>query len=473
MAYGLPALGEANWKGKLDASIEAVKTTADAALPAAQKGAASGVAPLDAGSRVPEANLPANLAEAALSATFEQVLRANFDGTNETTTLQAALTAAAGGTLRIPSGKTIKTGTVTIPANTRLTGGGTIDLIDDGTSSSTRIVIDGVSGVTIDNLRILQSNATGRTSVRGLIDVTGASNCRIVNNTFGKASSAFIILLSSSDGLTNSSDILIAGNRCSGAYADGIHVSRGSSRVTISDNLIDTTGDDAIAVNSLQADGAVNHPTCTDILITGNRVRNVTPNGSGIAIYGGSRITVSHNQVDGTPNYGIAVQQLTTPADATFGVSDVTIVGNQVRNTLASCIWVNGLAGSHFTNVTVANNWTSPGATTSGRNGCWLVYVDGGVVSGNTVTVGAIGLRFLNCTDLNVTGNLTGGLADTGIYLDACSSVAVTGNSSTGNNGGLYEPNGGPNLIVGNVIRDNTAFQINNAGVGTVVASNL
>jgi hypothetical protein len=39
-------------------------------LDASQKGAASGVAPLDSGLRVPEANLPAGLAAAALNATF-------------------------------------------------------------------------------------------------------------------------------------------------------------------------------------------------------------------------------------------------------------------------------------------------------------------------------------------------------------------------------------------------------------------
>jgi hypothetical protein len=39
-------------------------------LDASQKGAASGVAPLDSGSRVPEANLPAGLAATALNATF-------------------------------------------------------------------------------------------------------------------------------------------------------------------------------------------------------------------------------------------------------------------------------------------------------------------------------------------------------------------------------------------------------------------
>lgn len=71
MTYGLPTIGEANWGQKILDSINAVKTTADAALPATQKGAASGVAPLGADSRVGDANLPTRLAAA---------VRANLTG---------------------------------------------------------------------------------------------------------------------------------------------------------------------------------------------------------------------------------------------------------------------------------------------------------------------------------------------------------------------------------------------------------
>lgn len=49
----------------------AARTAADALLvPLTQKGAASGVAPLDAGSRVPEVNLPAHLAQSVQQATY-------------------------------------------------------------------------------------------------------------------------------------------------------------------------------------------------------------------------------------------------------------------------------------------------------------------------------------------------------------------------------------------------------------------
>lgn len=73
----LPNVGESNWGPKLNTAIDAVNTevesvagVASAALPAAQKAAASGVAPLDAGSRVPQVNLPAHLTPDALNTAF-------------------------------------------------------------------------------------------------------------------------------------------------------------------------------------------------------------------------------------------------------------------------------------------------------------------------------------------------------------------------------------------------------------------
>jgi hypothetical protein len=59
--------------GKIvDASLPAASNAAAVAakLDASQKGAASGVAALDSGSKIPETNIPARLADAALSATI-------------------------------------------------------------------------------------------------------------------------------------------------------------------------------------------------------------------------------------------------------------------------------------------------------------------------------------------------------------------------------------------------------------------
>lgn len=64
----LPARGEIPWDDKINAALETLSDGVDAAIPSAQKGAASGVAPLDPGSRVPDANLPTRLSDAQLTA---------------------------------------------------------------------------------------------------------------------------------------------------------------------------------------------------------------------------------------------------------------------------------------------------------------------------------------------------------------------------------------------------------------------
>lgn len=66
---------------KLDATF-ATKSVETSKLDASQKGAVSGVAPLDAGSRVAEANLPANLAATALNATYETKTAKIFSSKN-------------------------------------------------------------------------------------------------------------------------------------------------------------------------------------------------------------------------------------------------------------------------------------------------------------------------------------------------------------------------------------------------------
>lgn len=78
---GLPASVAAQVSTPGTSTNTAVKAIADSAaapkLDAAEKGAASGVAPLDTGSRVPEANLPAGLAATALEAKYASLAELN------------------------------------------------------------------------------------------------------------------------------------------------------------------------------------------------------------------------------------------------------------------------------------------------------------------------------------------------------------------------------------------------------------
>jgi len=84
------AVGDVATKGYADTAL-------GLKLDTSQKGAASGVAPLDTGSRVPEANLPAGLAATALNATYVSgnptlTVTYNTDGSVATTTENGVLT---------------------------------------------------------------------------------------------------------------------------------------------------------------------------------------------------------------------------------------------------------------------------------------------------------------------------------------------------------------------------------------------
>lgn len=110
------------------------RAAADALLiPLTQKAAASGVAPLDAGSRVPEVNLPAHLAQATQQATYGsysvvKMFGAKGDGTtDDAASIQAgidALDAAGGGCLFFPAGVYKVGSTITLPGGVMLRGVG-------------------------------------------------------------------------------------------------------------------------------------------------------------------------------------------------------------------------------------------------------------------------------------------------------------------------------------------------------------
>jgi pectate lyase len=219
--------------------------------------------------------------------------------------LQAALTAAAGGKPIVPRGKTVKTKQVTIPANTDLAGegaGSVIDLIDDGTAASQTIYIHSVAGVTIHDLTIKSSNATGRTAVNGLVRIGQSSGVIIRNVRFGRSPST-AVYGEQSDG------VLVEGCTVTDSQADGIHISRGCTRWrVINNNLTALAGDDAVGVVSYTSTAAP-WAICEDIIIEGNQVKSTTV-GRGIAIVGGKNVIARGNTITDVYQSGIIVSSI-------------------------------------------------------------------------------------------------------------------------------------------------------------------
>lgn len=283
-------------------------------------------------------------------------LSALFNGSDETLTFQAAITAAAGGTLIIPAGKTITTQTVTPLSNTAIVAGGpgaAINIIDDGTSTSQYISILNVSNVTIQGLIIESTNATGRTGVNGLIRLSGATNVFIRHNSFGLSPATALWA-------KTSTNVEISGNSINGTYADGFHISRGCSYVRIFGNNIQGTGDDCIAINSQLADGAVTYNACEEISIFGNTCgpQTLTTNpGDGIAVYGGTNISITGNVIKGVNAEGILIVAVESGLLGTHYPYGITVSGNTIENPTGSYASTgDGIYVSDARQVTISNN---------------------------------------------------------------------------------------------------------------------
>lgn len=141
------------------------------------------------------------------------------------------MTAAAGGVLILPANKTIKSQKITIPAagiTIRGLGKGSVfDYIDGGTTSECLFEAISVTGFTVEDCTIKSSNATGRTSVWGLIRARLTTGLYIRRVSFGKSSSCAVWT-------SSTTEFTIADIDIDGTYADGIHLSRGTSKESVS-----------------------------------------------------------------------------------------------------------------------------------------------------------------------------------------------------------------------------------------------
>lgn len=120
--------------------------------------------------------------------------------------------------------------------------------------------------------------------------------------------------------------VLVSGCEVHDTASDGMHVS-GGSQITLSDNFVYSTGDDAIGIGE---SGSGQRPE--DIIVTGNVLVNC--GSRGVAVMGTRDILVQGNVIDGTFQSGIAVENFDNFGD----IADVSLIGNKVSNA--------GLAGS-------------------------------------------------------------------------------------------------------------------------------
>lgn len=378
--------------------------------------------------------------------------------TNDTTAIQAALTAAAGAAVFFPAGSYAINAALSVPAGTYVfaqTGAATVTQSTAGANAFTYAG----DNITVDGLKIVGPNSGTGSAVRAdARNNPTIKNCQVQNWLYGIQ-------------FRGCKNWTVTGNRVwGGAYDSGassdifIYGSTGapSSRGIVTGNFCLSNNDNGISVDTNSGD--------KDLLISGNVVYplqsdGVTPLADannrrryGIVVgYNGTvntRALVSGNVVRDVPYSGIYMNAATIPT------GDVAITGNNVArcgfgtlypsdSSLRAGIYCNGGADSITGNVvvdcTTSGIKIAPGYTYSSTNQPRAV-----ISSNNVARTGGPGIWLtIRPHGYLVTGNRIINSTGAGIQYETTTA------------------DGGNNHFVGNHIDTNTTNQ------GGIVASNV
>jgi len=214
--------------------------------------------------------------------------------------------------------------------------------------------------------------------------------------------------------------------RLTSIWADGCNLNNVSlggpvgNSLTASNNFVRGTGDDALAINSVNYNGNTTYTPMSNIKIV-NNTSIAMWGGKGVGIYGGGGHTVQNNFMSDTARYiGLGVGK--------FGVNGSDLTSGTVSgNTVVRC------GGNAYSQQQPALHIGNGGDGQSTGN------VGGATVSGNTVNnslYNAVG--FSTCNNINFQNNiintpgLDGIIISPPFYPAPTGSASITGNTVTG-----------------------------------------
>jgi hypothetical protein len=326
--------------------------------------------------------------------------------TDDTAALRNAITAAAGKTLVIGAN------TLRIFQNVEIISGltidmrgGTINCVDDGSTTGVGIWAHDFSGLTWLGGTLLQT-AASRTSVYGVLRIERVNNVLVDSLTVNGGSSCGVFVIGGQYHQYRSVSI-------SNTKADGIHISRGSSDIQILNPTVVNSGDDGIgivAITTEPTDSTKTYPVIKRVVITDPIITGLTAVGGGVSFVGSQDCTLRGGIIDTVPTGGVKVTN-DSPAGAPQPAINNSILGTVVKN---------------------ARNGYSVGVS----------------------------------TDTQITGGSASSCSDSGISVVGATRLLVSGGKYRGNAGfGFYEASGTSNNIIGADLRGNTAgaFQASSA----------
>lgn len=235
-----------------------------------------------------------------------------------------------------------------------------------------------------------------------------------------------------------------------GSTRDGIHVTSGSTDVSVIGNHIWQTGDDGIAIISYNADAARNQR----INVQGNTIGNVF-RARGITVEGGQDVTVDGNTIQTTVSNGILVNSIGSSQADTWGTINCQVTDNIITGTGGDGIHVNGKT----TGVVLRGNKIS--SPTGGSSAGIRVITGRVIIEGNTIDDAVENAIFFPTSNvLNdesvIRFNTIRRPAKRGVYALGASKLTVSGNiiQEPSQNGsawsGIYISGGSQHSLINN-----------------------
>lgn len=315
------------------------------------------------------------------------------DGTtDDTTAIQAALTAAAGNgyTVYFPAGQYKITTTLEYSSDTTLRGEHGQSWLTNYITASPWIVLTHLPNYVAENVVIENMGFNQRSDVTGFdadsycVGINEVESLRITGCVFRKINTMAIWCdTKTADSQTRHIEI----DHCwiQNSEGGGISLFGDIADVTVSDNLIENCKDDAIAVQDLS---------------TGE-----SPNG----------IIIAHNQIltcdrrnssSSTPN-GIRI----------YGCTNIVVDGNYIDKVVSCCIEVQEGSAVRSSNAVISNN----------------VCRRAGVTVDSTSGVPLVGIYCLDSDRVNVIGNEITDSGSVGIAVTDCDQILLVSNQQYNN----------------------------------------
>lgn len=355
------------------------------------------------------------------------------DGTDDDEEIQAALTAAAGGSVILLDGTYVTTSNLTVPANTLLKGQGKATIITPSGASITNGIILNGDNITLKDMKVSFVAGVGTGGSRpNVIYATGRTLLLLENlwvvgdTTVGDDGST-----QRQNGvyLVTCTESKIVDGRYEDNKRSGIFLDNQSNENTLSDNTCEGNTSHGILVDYCN-DTTISDNTCTS---NGGSGIYVTDDDDGA--------TVTGNICNANSAQGIFVE-------ASYNVS---VTGNRCADNTYSGIYVY----DSCTELAITGN-VCEGNGEIGiyvNDTCQHNTITGNICTGNT----EYGIGIVSSSDITVTGNTCKGNTENGIDLAISTNCTVSGNTCSYNlEFGIYLINSHSNVVVGNNCTSNS-----------------